>query len=443
MFEYRSYAYRISSEGLHIQFDFWQSEEIVFHPKLFIPANVFLRWDSLSNDQLNNLVFHVGMIELISYWKLACSPKVLIRPHKLDPLQVQWWTKLYYHGLGEFLFLNGIAIEQEDLMQIESFGTPLNKIIQQVDFVKTLVPVGGGKDSVVTLELLSDSDTEVFPLVLNMNPAMERTISNTNTNPEKVLKVKRVLDPLLLEMNDRGFLNGHTPFSALLAFVSVLVASASGIANIALSNENSANESTVPGTKINHQYSKSFEFESDFRWYCETYVHEQVNYFSFLRPLNEFQIAGLFSGFERHHSTFRSCNVGSKRDVWCGKCPKCLFTFIILSPFISHDKLNAIFGQNLLKEADLEQSFYELTGQVAVKPFECVGTPDEVNLALNYVYFSAASKPLLLKEYNFRAITDADFTSALSELGDEHALKSQFLDILKNAIHAQLVKKYC
>ena len=98
---------------------------------------------------------------------------------------------------------------------------------------------------------------------------------------------------------------------------------------------------------------------------------------------------------------FRSCNAGSKEDRWCGKCAKCLFAYIILSPFISPERLDAIFGRNLLDDPQLEKYFMELTGHGETKPFECVGTIDEVNAALCMATtrWYGERKPLLLQRH--------------------------------------------
>jgi hypothetical protein len=168
----------------------------------------------------------------------------------------------------------------------------------------------------------------------------------------------------------------------MLAFVSILISALTGSKYIALSNENSANESTVLGQNINHQYSKSLEFENDFRAYVKEYIDEQFNYFSFLRPLNELQIAQQFSLFSQYHEAFRSCNAGSKTDNWCCICAKCLFAYIILSPFFSPENLQEYFGINILDKEELKSCFRELLGLEGVKPFECIGTVEEVNVAL-------------------------------------------------------------
>ena len=250
--------------------------------------------------------------------------------------------------------------------------------------------------------------------------------------------ILRRLDPKLLELNKAGFLNGHTPFSALLAFVSVFTALLSKSRYVALSNESSANASTVPGSKINHQYSKSFEFEQDFHNYVKKYIHPDVLYFSFLRPLNELQIAALFSGFPQHHFSFRSCNVGSKTDSWCGRCPKCLFTYAILSPFVPQEKLEKIFGRNLLLDASLETILEELDGRAPVKPFECVGTPEEVNAALQQAISLQQADdtlPLLQPVKLLDSQKNKErFEKLLWQINNENFLPEKFMDIILKAL---------
>ena len=237
----------------------------------------------------------------------------------------------------------------------------------------TLIPIGGGKDSCVTAELLSEEKDDNLCLIIGGKEPSVKTAEIAGYK-DKIVYVKRTIDKNLLELNKKGFLNGHTPFSSMLAFLSYLIAYLTGKKYIALSNESSANESNIEGEKINHQYSKSFEFEQDFREYADKYLKAGVQYFSMLRPLNELQIGMLFSRNNKYHQIFRSCNVGSKTVPWewCGNCPKCLFVYIILSPFLYKDSLVKIFKQDLYEKESLLSTFIDLSGHGKIKPFECV-----------------------------------------------------------------------
>lgn len=409
LFEYVDYHYRWDGDGLHLRFDFSMGG-VEFHPEALVEARPFLD-RNVAPGVLDRLVFDIGMIELISYWKCACPPTVKVSCGSLTDEQTAFWRKLYWNGLGEFFYTNGIAETPDAFMRVES-GKPVdasatntmtqshNNAIAKLS-TQYLVPIGGGKDSVVTLELLRRAGKTIRPLIMNPRGATVECARVGGFGMDEVLVIRRTIDPVLLELNAKGYLNGHTPFSAMLAFYTRLASALTGIPNVALSNESSANESTVRGTSVNHQYSKSLEFEDDFRDYCanelmcncagvdapatDAITHSHIdafNYFSFLRPLSELQIAMLFSRFTAYHDVFRSCNAGSKQDIWCVHCAKCLFAYIILSPFVEPDRLNAIFGKSMLDDTTLEHEFRQLLGEAETKPFECVGTVGEVHQAL-------------------------------------------------------------
>jgi len=435
VFTYESFDYKLTDGGISFSFHFHIGDKWHFHLASEIDFQQVPFLKSVPEVEIENLVFHIGLIELISYWKPTCSPSVVIKPFKLSDDQIKWWKKLWYNGLGEFFYVNSIQTSVRDFLWITSGEKELSSFeFNAANKLSTLVPIGGGKDSPVTLELIKNGGRNVIPLIINPRGATLNTVKMSGLPMDAFVSVKRSIDPVLLEMNSKGFLNGHTPFSAMLAFYTLLIARMTGVYDIALSNESSANESTVPGTDVNHQYSKSFEFEQDFRKYYLQYLSEHFNYFSFLRPLTELQIAELFSRMTAYHAVFRSCNAGSKEDIWCGQCPKCLFANIILSPFISPDKLKEIFGINMYENKSLKTAFDELTGVSPVKPFECVGTVSEVNeaiqLAIQRFYSDPVSMPYLLSVYEKpHEITDAN---SLNSWNSEHNLLPEYEKILRD-----------
>ena len=194
-----------------------------------------------------------------------------------------------------------------------------------------IIPIGGGKDSNVTLELLKNVSNDNLAFVIGSKAVSMECAKIAGFESDRIIEVKRVIDKNLIDLNQKGFLNGHTPFSSIVAFITYLCASLLGKKYVALSNEDSANESNVEGENINHQYSKTIEFENDFRNYAEKYLMQGPEYFSMLRPITELQIAMLFSKLEQYHKIFKSCNVGYKRDVWhwCENCSKCLYPVAI------------------------------------------------------------------------------------------------------------------
>lgn len=428
IFNYDGYHWEIFENRLNIVYHL--SNGIYhFNPTYIIPITDSF---SLTSEILENLIFQLGLCETISYWKATCSPVVKIKPFGLNQEAVEWWKKLFYNGLGEFRYLNGIECYQENFVNFEFEAEQSIKPFYQHDNQGVLIPVGGGKDSAVTLELLKQIEKQKFTFTLNQSPAATRSIIQAGYDEHRNINVLRTISPTLLKMNDDGFLNGHTPFSALLAFVTTFVSALYQIRYIALSNESSANESTIAGTNINHQYSKTIEFERDFRAYSKMFISPDIEYFSFLRPIFETEIAKLFSRFPQHHSSFRSCNKGSKTDVWCGSCSKCLFVWIILSPYLSTEELIKIFGKNLEEDFDLLDDFQKLTGIADEKPFECIGTIDEVRESIVRAYNHNEHKGILYQYFMDKGIqTLPQKTAELSA----NFLPNDFLQILKNAIH--------
>lgn len=387
-FRYIDFDYRIKNNNLEIGFEFRNSIGTVFKPKTVI-KNI------KNTKDIDVFVFNLGMIELISYWKATLEQEIVIECGYLNKDQIKWWKNLYIKGMGEFFYNNKIDFRKKDFLEIIIESDKKFKKVS-VKNRGILLPIGGGKDSVVSLELLKKEK----PLLFSLNSAKEaKNVIGRN----KTVFVQREIDKQLLELNRKGYYNGHTPFSAYLAFLTLLCAFLTKKRYIVLSNEKSANEETMIylGKKINHQYSKTLEFENDFRNYTKKYIVNGIEYFSFLRPLYELQIAKLFAKSKKYFSKFLSCNEanktcsGTKKKIekWCGKCPKCLFVFTILYPFMNEKDLIKIFNKNLLNDKTLIKVMNFL---MTSKPFECVGTREEALIAFYLSYKKAGNEYYLL-----------------------------------------------
>lgn len=400
-FIYDSFSIENTKEEIVLKFKFIIENLTTFEPEVrILKGNLNIDDKLIENSK--NAVFHIGLIELISYWKSTCSPNVIIRAGYINEEQINWFKKLYFYGLGELFYTNGIKISLDDFMNVTCESDVVYKDEKNANNSGYLIPIGGGKDSCVTLECLKQQ-LDNYCLIVNPKPVTLDCAKAAGYGDDRIVKVIRKIDTNLLDLNSQGYINGHTPFSSMLAFLSYFIADIIGKKYIALSNESSANESNVDGEKINHQYSKSVEFENDFRYYSAKYLKRNTEYFSFLRPLNELQIAMAFSKFDKYHKIFKSCNVGSKGETWkwCCNCPKCLFVYTILSPFLYKEKLVNIFGEDLFERKDLLTTFIELTGNGETKPFECVGTFEEVCFAISKTISNIgnAGLPFLLKYY--------------------------------------------
>ena len=432
-FLYKGFETTLEEENLLVVYDFEIPGLRSFKSKWRFPKTE--RMESLLDSELlHTMLFDLGMVETISYWKTVCPPTLKVCCGKLNGQQISWWKKLFYHGLGEFMYLNGIEVSMEDLVNIvceESaedlcgLDAPYQDALSYSGF---LVPVGGGKDSVVSLETLKGQRITTYSINGN---ATTKNVIDVCKHKDGDYGVKRILDAQILELNKEGYLNGHIPFSAVVAFSAVLSAYFTGTKYIALSNESSANESTVKGSTVNHQYSKSLEFEKDFMWYFRNRTTSDITYFSLLRPLSEFQIAWLFAKCKEYHQVFRSCNAGSKQGIWCCDCPKCLFVYIILSPFLSEEDLKDIFGEKLFDKESLDLNFRELAGIEDNKPFECVGTRKEVQVSLK-TFVERGGKSLLTDRYtDFISKVPGSMEDLLAEWVSEHGVPEEALGLLK------------
>lgn len=385
-----------------------------------------------------NLIFHIGLVELVSYWKATCSKNVIIKAGYINKEQIEFFKKLYFYGLGELFYTNGITPNYDDFINIKCDLKEQNIEIPNYVGNGNLIPIGGGKDSNVTLEIMKSDFEDNLCFIINPKQVTLSCAQTAGYSNEKIVTVKRTIDKNLIELNKQGFINGHTPFSALVAFLSYFNAYITGKKYILLSNESSADESNVDGTKINHQYSKTYEFECDFNEYTKKYFKIDIKYFSLLRPLSEYQIAMLFSNYEKYHEIFKSCNVGSKKEPWhwCCSCPKCLFVYIILSPFLYKEKLIRIFGEDLFEKEDLLDIFIELTGYGKTKPFECVGTYEEVRYAITKTISKLDKQPYLLKYYK----EHFELENLNKNLENKYNLENNLNPYFENLLKSELKK---
>lgn len=440
-FNYDGFSIKKGEASISICFDFSIDGLCGFHPTITIMTDNLDIINSFNSERGRSIVFSLGMVEAVSYWKCVCSENFNIRCGRINQEDKLWWKKLWFNGLSEMFYRNGINTDIGSFVNINCIidGERKTGFSPFRKSEISIVPVGGGKDSVVTLELLDEIKPAIKALTVNDQPARTQCVQVAGIGAENTIRTYRTIDRELLNLNAEGFLNGHTPFSAIVAFLSLYCAYLIGAENIILSNESSANESNVAGTEINHQYSKSFEFEKDFNNYVSTHFDMPVRYFSLLRPFNELQIAKQFSKYKKYHSVFRSCNAGSKKNIWCCNCAKCLFVYIILSPFLSRGELFEIFSCDMLEKESLLNEFCGLVGFSDVKPFECIGTVGEVRFALELTlkkYEEAGEKlPVMLEYYKNIRHLQAESINLLCAFNKDNNIPQGFLKFVEEMYH--------
>jgi hypothetical protein len=247
-----------------------------------------------------------------------------------------------------------------------------------------LVPIGGGKDSMVLIEALRPLGPRL--VAVNPHPLVVELAGQAGL---ELLIVRRRLDPRLAELNGHGALNGHVPITAIVSLIVAAGSAVYGYDTIAMAIERSASEETVlvHGVPVNHQYSKSLDFERLLADLLRTSVDPTLTYGSALRPYSELAIARAFATLTPYHDTFCSCNTAFRHsadagDTWCGECAKCRFVGLMLAPFLGRDQLTAIIGRDMFADPDQVAGFADLMSDQD-KPFECVGERRESAAALS------------------------------------------------------------
>ncbi len=399
----------------------------------------------------------------ISYYK-TCLPKTIdLASTHLSKYEANFWETVYTHGLGEFFYKNNIdfrgrihfpshnlkiGLEEENRLKQ---GAKIQKPAEQQ---RVLVPIGGGKDSIVTIELLKKTGAQLTLLRMNAHPIIEE-LSHVSGLP--MITVKRQLSPALFDLNAQGALNGHVPITAYLSILSVLIAILYDFDAVALSNEKSASIGNVAfkGMEINHQWSKSLEFERMLRRIVTEVIGSDVQYFSALRPFSELRITEIFSKSPQYFDHVTSCNknwkilaesplhpigggAGGGGALWCCSCPKCAFVFACLAAYLPAKKITTMFGKNLFDDAALIPLYKELLGIQKFKPFECVGTPEETAAA-----FLLARKRGDCKDSTIMKMFEADVLPAIKDpeglikeslaLGHQHFIPKEFQSVILTA----------
>ena len=321
----------------------------------------------------------------VSYYKAGVPPEIRIDGEPPDASTAAFLDRLYQHGLGEFGWHN--RIDLRDRIRFPVSAKADARVASAGLQRRSLVPIGGGKDSLVSVEWLKHAGDPATAVWIGSSPLIAACAARTGL---PMLNISRQVSPVLFDYNRDGALNGHVPVTAINSSILVVAAVLYDFDSIAFSNERSASSATLEydGQQINHQWSKGWDFERDFGEWVTTHVASDLHYYSLLRPWSELAIAKRFASFSSYDDVFSSCNrnfrlLGPKpADRWCGHCPKCHFVFLALAPFMPKPRLLSIFGRNLLDDSSQAAGFDALLEFRDHKPFECVGEGRESRAAM-------------------------------------------------------------
>jgi UDP-N-acetylmuramoylalanine--D-glutamate ligase len=325
----------------------------------------------------------------VSYYKAGLSPGMRFECPKVGAALGEFLTEVYIHGLGEFGHVNGLDVAARVRFPVVGARAKETVVAAPLPLPeRALVAMGGGKDSLVGLDLLRRAGLDVLPACIGGSPLIADTVRVTGL---PLLRIGRELAPELAELNRAGAWNGHVPVTAINSAILLCAAVLYGCRYVVFSNERSADEATLhtaDGRAINHQYSKSSAFEAAFRAQVTRRVSPTIEYFSVLRPFSELAVVQRFSKLTEFHGVYSSCNRNFHLDGprvsgrWCRDCPKCRFAALSLALFLDPAEVSAIQGGDLLDDPSQEAGFRALCELGRDKPFECVGEAGESRAAL-------------------------------------------------------------
>ncbi|MGY0556350.1 MULTISPECIES: UDP-N-acetyl-alpha-D-muramoyl-L-alanyl-L-glutamate epimerase [unclassified Lysobacter] len=331
------------------------------------------------------------LIAGVSYYKAAVPEQIRIDSYAIDSDTAALLETIYLNGLGEFAYRNGLDLHGR--IRFPSGKQPASGLAPAVGLGEhALVAIGGGKDSLVSIEALRALGVEQTVSWIGGSQLIKACAERTGL---PTLNVGRALASQLFDYNREGAWNGHIPVTAVNSAILVLAALLQAAGQVVFSNERSASygslittdDGTVT-TEVNHQWSKGWAFESAFGDYVEKHVAADLHYYSLLRPLSELAVARQFTRTDHYDAHFSSCNrnfhiLGERpTNRWCGVCPKCHFVFLALAPFMSKPRLVGILGRNLLDDSAQAAGYDALLEYRDHKPFECVGEGRESRAAM-------------------------------------------------------------
>jgi len=327
----------------------------------------------------------LSLVAGVSYYKAFLPPEIGFAGVNPDEGQRRFFENLYVDGLGEFGVRNNVRIAGH--VNFGTGGVVKPQAVHAPLARRSAVLIGGGKDSLVSLEILKAAKEPMALFAVNPKKPI---LDCAQASGLPFIRVERHLDEKLFALNEQGAINGHVPITAIVSFIALASAFVHGFDAVILSNERSADQGNLSrdGREINHQFSKTSGMEVALSDYVARYIDKQLCYFSLLRPLSEAHIASLMARTSLYDGAFTSCNrafqLRPKEEPkrWCRDCPKCRFTFLMLANHMPRARLETIFGGNLLEDESQLAGYEELMGLSGHKPWECVGELAESGAAL-------------------------------------------------------------
>lgn len=272
-------------------------------------------------------------------------------------------------------------------------GNPAQSIVIETNTPQVLSFCGGGKDSLVAMQLLEQGSIEYASFAYSnsvygkadlQHDLINQLLAHGKPSRQHALRVyDSFIDAPVLQLcpeyEIKEILAAETP-SSLFAVLPVMLEH--GYRYIVLAHERSANTGNLiwpeTGEDVNHQWGKSYQAELLLNQYLQSEFIANCEYFSVLQPVYDTLIFNLLRRDQQAVLDTHSCNI---RKPWCLKCPKCAYVWLNYMAYLDCEAIDNLFGANLFDIQENQQWYYQMLGLGEHTPFECIGQIEEVRLA--------------------------------------------------------------
>ncbi len=416
------------------------TEKIRFapHPK----AAEGKRFNALDDKDLNKILDHAMFLAFMligtSYYKAHPTPFVHV-PKKLDVFQAEFFNNVFQEGLSQFAFENGLVRNNLAHFYPAAGFAAESALPYKGDGILCLQ--SGGKDSLLVATMLAEQGKDFTPWYVsagqnNEHPAVIDQLFEQDLHKYASVAT-RSID--LEHLKESGGLNGHVPVTYINAALAVIQAilNNQNVVVTAIGQEGAEPAAYIGDMAINHQWSKTWEAELQFADYVKRYISEDIHVGSPIRKYTELRIAELFvqKCWQRYGYSFSSCNQANYKQAtnnsqlsWCGNCAKCANSYLLFCPFLPPQSLQALFSDtDLLAKPSLTETFRGLLGiEGSMKPFECVGSFDELRYAYHHRMKVA---PVLVPKTEERGVLDTLFNKNQPALPEATLYQPLYADL--------------
>jgi hypothetical protein len=406
--------FRIESDRLFFEFNVLDR---VFTTSIWYKDVDFRELEiKLGKSYLDKLVAHIAAFEANKYGSLRLESIDLgpLASH-VTPSLAELWTTVFTKVWAQWRYENNLPLDKAPRLVQGKTSAPPFKIKR--DSPRTLTLFGGGKDSYVSAHLLGlagiPTDVLEYSSSIYGNRAEQVDIKAQAQTalPKAYITEMAIFDDFLdspLVDYDGDRLHIHTLAAAETPsslFEALPLAFMRGYTAIALGHEKSANYPNLSweaegNAQVNHQWGKSLEAQLLLSSYIKTHLVTNLDYYSTLMPLSDPAIMAIFAKLPWDNiSQAHSCNI---KKPWCRRCAKCVFVWLFYLAYLDAEQVTTeVFeSENLFEVEENHQLLRMLSGLTNQTPFECVGQPPEVMLALAICSKKGYHQPIITELLN-------------------------------------------